>query len=435
MAVSRISVGTVYATPNTAATPMTATGGTMPTHATGDLLLMFTHFDTGATTTGTLTAPSGWGDLGLTLGAAANSQLGKIYYKVAASSGETFTSPTFTNATTGTTGGTGICTVVSYRGVDTTSMPSSALAGNGTALNQTTAATGINTITGFTPTVVQAMIVIYGGKSSTSGNNPTGFATLAGSDGAVWAEAFDTGSTNAGDAWMVMDDGLTTTTLPTIATKSFTQTGGGTSKAVGIMFALKPLLAKAETLIDDFTGTLATNWNITQGAPTFSGGKLVVGTTPATFATADSNVSFNLVSSYAVIDVTTAGGTGGSEDQWWFVQDANNSILFDKTGTTLITRVKKGGANTDVSPTYVQATHRYWRMQESGGNIILSTSPDSLSWTTHQTTAWTVSPANGYFRFSSNSGLWTVESMNILFVPYRNPMVMPSKAAMQGANR
>lgn len=80
------------------------TSATLPTHASGDVLIAFAHRD-GNTTAPSL--PAGWTDLG---SSGANVNSSRIGYKVAASSGET--SGTWTNAT-------GLVVLV-YRGCNTT---------------------------------------------------------------------------------------------------------------------------------------------------------------------------------------------------------------------------------------------------------------------------------------------------------------------------
>ena len=234
------AVGTAYQSPATAATPMTVTGGTMPTHQAGDVLLMFCFFDTGATTSGqSISTPAGW-DAGLFVDntSLANGMTFHVFFKYAPNGSQTFTSPTFTGATTGTTGGTGIAQVATLRSTSGRPYPSNVdadllYAGASTETVNATAAQNIASITGFTPSWDNTLIVVYGGKK----DDWTSVATLTG-DGLTWTERGEPFSTSGGDAGMVWNT-APQTTKAAITAKTFTVTGGATEKSVGRMFALR----------------------------------------------------------------------------------------------------------------------------------------------------------------------------------------------------
>src|SRR5688500_11814415 len=109
MAITVVGTGVVGVTPNSATTPMSATGMTVPTGVlTNDLMLMFVFFDTGVTTTGqSISVPTGWtfvasvGNYALTGGGLNLTVFGRI----ATASESDPPSPVFTGATTGTTNG------------------------------------------------------------------------------------------------------------------------------------------------------------------------------------------------------------------------------------------------------------------------------------------------------------------------------------------
>lgn len=243
---SFVSAGTLVATTNNYVSPSSASPGLPTGMTTGKtLMLLFAFFDMGATTSGSIGTPAGWTDLGLDSGAVANSQIAKIFGRIF-TTGDTAPSVSFTGGTAGTTGATGLTQILAYDDVDVSAFPGtpgSVLVGSGTALNQTVTSTNINAIPGFTPSANNSRLVVFGGKSSVSAGNPTGFAVLTG-ESLTWNERVDAGSTNAGDAWMVIDD-ADVVTATAIAAKTFTATGGTASRAVGRMFALKtrPLVA------------------------------------------------------------------------------------------------------------------------------------------------------------------------------------------------
>lgn len=237
--ISFIGAGTQYVTPNSAANNMTATGGSMPTHASGDLLLMFVFYATGTTTNGTISTPSGWSDFSADFGAAANSLMGKIFYKVAASGSETFTSPAFGNPTTGTgtSAGVGIVQVHSYRNVDTSSMPASAKSGFQATNSGAGTATSIGALTGLTPSLDRSMIVVGGSRSEAA----TGNANVLTGDSLTWTERLDATTTNAGDAAAVIDTSTVQTTAAAIANKTITYaTAPAAAKWQGFVLALAP---------------------------------------------------------------------------------------------------------------------------------------------------------------------------------------------------
>lgn len=236
MAITIVNQGAVGVTPNNASAAMTATGMTLPASVVeNDLLLMFAFFDTGTTTSGqTITNGSGWGTF-LDTSSLGSGLMLRVLYKVAGASEGAPASPTFNGASTGTsTGGTAICFVKAYRGVDISNLPSSALAGSSGG-NAFGTQQNIGVITGFTPTVDDALVIVMGGKK----DDWTSVATLTG-DGLTWTEDIDTFSTNSGDAGLVVNSAPIVGAPVAISSKTFTVTGGTTAPSIGRMFALNP---------------------------------------------------------------------------------------------------------------------------------------------------------------------------------------------------
>jgi hypothetical protein len=245
-----VGVGALGVTPNSATTPMTAAGMTLPAGVVeGDLLLMYVFFDTGVTTSGqSITNPAGWSTL-LDLPHLANGDMWRVLYKVAAAGEGAPASPTFTGATTGTTnGGTGMCRVVAYSGVDTSALPSSALAGSSGG-NGFTGQQNMGAIAGFTPTADDVLVCVFAGKK----DDWTSVSTLTG-DGLTWTEDFASVTTNGSDAGMVLNSAPIVGAAVAITNKTFTVTGGATANGLGRMFALKP--AAVTTTTHDLAGTI-----------------------------------------------------------------------------------------------------------------------------------------------------------------------------------
>lgn len=243
-----VGVGAIGVTPNSATASMTATGATLPSGVVaGDLLLMFCGFDTGATTTGLgISTPSGWGDFGVEVSSWPNSVLSTVFFKVAVG-GDSVPSPTFTGATTGTTtGGVAQIQVMALRGVDTSSLPTSALAGGNTG-NLHSGQQNIGNITGYTPTSPDVLHVLYATKK----DDWTSIATPSPTDGLTWTNRIAASTTNSSDAAMVVSTAPMSGAAIAISAKQWIVTGGAAATSVSRAFALK--------------GSTGTAWVRTQG--------------------------------------------------------------------------------------------------------------------------------------------------------------------------
>ena len=229
-----IGSGALGQTPNSATAAMTASGATLHAGtAAGDFLVMEVYFDTGATTSGqAITAPPGWALL-YNLPLLSSGNILRGYYKVAGASEGAPVSPTFNGATTGTAGGTGLYRVSTYRDVDVSNLPSSALAGI-TGGNGFWNLQNMGQIVGFTPTASNTRVVVHAGKKAAW----TSVAALTG-DGLTWVEEHESPSWASGDAGMVTASAPIPGSAIAISNKSFTVTGGATAHGLGIMFALR----------------------------------------------------------------------------------------------------------------------------------------------------------------------------------------------------
>ena len=230
-----IGTGAVGVTPSTATSAMTATGATL--HAsttTGDLLLGFAYFNTGAAVSGlSITAPAGWSQL-VDLPHAANANMLRVYCKAAGVGEGAPASPTFNGATTGSSGGVALWQVVTVRGANVTSLPSSALAGVSGG-NGFTAQQNMGAIAGYTPSASDTLLFVFAGKKATW----TSVDLLTG-DGLTWTELLESTTTNAADAGMAVDSAPIAGAAIAVSNKTFTVTGGTTANGLGIMFAVAP---------------------------------------------------------------------------------------------------------------------------------------------------------------------------------------------------
>jgi hypothetical protein len=173
----------------------------------------------------------------------------RVLYKVAAAGEGAPASPTFNGATTGTNGGVAECQVVAYRDVDVSSLPASALAGSSGG-NGFTNQQNMGAIAGFTPTSPDVRVCVFAGKK----DDFTSVATLTG-DGLTWQEDFESVTTNASDAGMVLNSAPIVGAAVAITNKTFTVTGGAVANGLGRMFALAPAPSSATT--HDLAGTIA----------------------------------------------------------------------------------------------------------------------------------------------------------------------------------
>lgn len=255
------AIGTAYNTAANAAATASFSGGTMPTHAINDLLVQFVTVDAGTSTTSAITAPSGWTELtDLAWGTTGNGSLlyGRAYALKATSASHTFTAPSVTGLTTGTSGGGAGIRVVSFQNVDIGSFPGtpgSVIAGSGTALtpSATTSTTGIGAIGGFTPTVPYNLVVVWGGHAATSAANTN---VLSG-DSLTWTEQFDDNYSGGGDHMAVVDTAPQSGSATAVTAKTFTFAAGHTAARFGgKMAALKGVTPVATLQQRAFRGRL-----------------------------------------------------------------------------------------------------------------------------------------------------------------------------------
>lgn|GEM_PF-5054132 len=172
-------------------------------------------------------------------------------------------------------------------------------------------------------------------------------------------------------------------------------------------------MAKLETLTDNFTTASSANWwgygEYGSDSPVVTSGRLVL-TPTSGYPTLSSQSTYDLTASFAMVQfVQNANvGLGSITVEFGVKVDSDNALRFVVAGNTLIFREAIGGANSDTSVTYSSATHKFFRIRESGGTVYWETSADSLAWTTQRskTTTLTLTALTAYFM----AGFWDAET-------------------------
>lgn len=150
-------------------------------------------------------------------------------------------------------------------------------------------------------------------------------------------------------------------------------------------------MAKAETLVDDFTGTTIDSgkWTTLAGTPTQNG--YLELDTVATFEVLASVATYDLTGSYVMVEVTQPPTGGANDDANVFLEFGDFTagdyieIGYDVQvgGVSLLTWGEYTGYAPDFFTTTTLDTtaHRWVRLRSAGGTSYGDTSPDGLTWT------------------------------------------------------
>jgi hypothetical protein len=147
-----------------------------------------------------------------------------------------------------------------------------------------------------------------------------------------------------------------------------------------------------DTLYDDFSsGSLGSWWMVTgdAGALDLSGGTLQFDLVPnvssPTGIVVYSTNNYDLTECEVRVEAVTMPTASDNHEAYFGVfANADNWLHFFQLNDELEVIAREGGAFTNsVFPTYVPATHRYWRIREASGKTYMETSADGSSWTTH----------------------------------------------------
>ncbi|MBP5926683.1 hypothetical protein F3K32_42515 [Streptomyces sp. LBUM 1483] len=166
-------------------------------------------------------------------------------------------------------------------------------------------------------------------------------------------------------------------------------------------------MAKLSTLVDLFDGSAVNTavWNNSSTAPgmtldtALDRVKLLC---QATYQTLSALGPFDATDSSFYARITPAPvGAGTTQTIMRFGVDANNRVTYYTDGGGILTaRVTNAGVNTNVViGTYDPYAHAWWRLRESGGNILFDTSPDGWTWTNRASIAHTWSTAAVFATF------------------------------------
>jgi len=198
-----------------------------------DLLLCFAS----ARGNGTLGTPTGWTQLFQVAHSSSGINKIALFYKIAVG-GDANPTVTYTG---GASGHTVIAQCCAFRGVD----PSSPFDVIG-ATSSNASQANIGPISGITPTVEDACVIVMGHKA----DDWTSVATLSG-DGLTWVEIGEPDSDLGNDAGEVWDYAIISGSPITITNKTFTVTGGAAQTGLGKMISLKPA-PQITYIFDDF---------------------------------------------------------------------------------------------------------------------------------------------------------------------------------------
>lgn len=338
-----------------------ATTVTTPTHAVGDLIIIFAYRNT--TTAPSL--PAGYTTINTASG---NSNSYRVGYKIA----------TATNDSSGTWTNAKVLQCVVYRGVG-------GISGIGNNSGATKAASTTANIPARTMQDASGgswVVAFAGSRQTTSQGAPLAGATT------------QRGTSQAGTTSMAM---VADTNGGVSSFSATTSANGSSVTSSGISIEiLPPGATAAAALTDDFDDNSldATKWESgTTGGSTFAETNQQIEEAPASLvAGAESympglgfNAKYNLTGSayYAQLKQTLTPDV--NTYQWLHAMvDDLNEVYFQITGNPQQLEANKiiAGVDTNVaSVTYNSTTHAWLRIRESGGTIFWDYSADGSSWT------------------------------------------------------
>jgi len=102
------------------------------------------------------------------------------------------------------------------------------------AASENASAQNVGPVSGITPLASDGAVIVIGGKC----DDWTSVATLSG-DGLTWVEDVDAFTILGQDEGIVVDHAIWVGSPPTVASKTFTVTGGAANKGLGVMFSLQ----------------------------------------------------------------------------------------------------------------------------------------------------------------------------------------------------
>lgn len=392
MAVAALTgAGNVTTTATTTATASSVVLGKPSNTADGDLLVAFVYFRNSG---GTVTAPSGWTQLGPLN--TTNETFAAYSRPIPSAAAESATTYTWS-----TSGGSSRANGILFRvtGADLSATPASgALAAytgtSSVSLPAVTTGTASNLLLGFainnTSTATQsvmssASMTTVAEVVSTSSASPTATADIW-----VGAEQLSaSGSTGtrsitmspaAGNSggFMVALQPVLVVSPSSLATGASVPSPSITSSSTG---------AAALTLTDQFSSFDASKWSAVKGSGVVTGGVLTV-TPLGDYSDSTTSVSpYSLVGSQASIELVARQGQGGGTTEFVYrlmpnLADSAQQVGFIISGGNLLPYKTVGGARTVLTTIAYSATnHRFLRLRESAGTVSFDASATGSAWT------------------------------------------------------
>lgn len=187
-------------------------------------------------------------------------------------------------------------------------------------------------------------------------------------------------------------------------------------------------MALLETLTDNFddgsidTGKWPGNYNLGGNTLTETGGEARV-TLDGTNIGYSSFVgsTYDLTGSFALLKATTVPNDATDAEAYMnLVLNGSNYLSISKYGTTLGFLRRLAGVNSTTTTTYNSTNHLWWRIRESGGNILWDTSADGLTWTNQKSlapgfaiTALEIEVGAGCYQVETSPGSFYFDDFNI----------------------
>jgi hypothetical protein len=364
MAIPTVNVGTTTGLSNSG-TGLTASHTIPAAVPVGALMLMELRT---AANTGTISTPTGWTIAqGPSRATAAFSLIS--FYKVAVSADTGGSTSVSMSLQSSVAWRTGFCWVtLENKGVPLdTSTVNIDNASNTTVL-----------VTSLTTSRDEEMLILFTALSSTSATLTQPTAPSA------FTEDLDSGGVMIGHLGISVASaaGVGSATASTSAT------------SITHLIAVKPQNPLTELLRDDFNdNSLAANWapSTATGASQAEVNQQYEETPPSTPNTGIADINDvtwrDVTGSSVAVEVKQVHVGANAETTLMLQQDGSNEVMMMVSDGVLTMRREIAAVFSEGTLTYDAVVHRWWRISESGGNILWDTSPDGVIWTNRRSVA------------------------------------------------
>lgn len=181
-------------------------------------------------------------------------------------------------------------------------------------------------------------------------------------------------------------------------------------------------MAKSAVLTDNFTTADGVKWNGYGGSATVSGGALNI-TVTNSYATIATATNYDLVDSYALVQLTQAPniGNGGTQAYMAVYITGNDNLQFVLENGVLYFRERVGNVDNDTTTSFNAVGHRWWRIRVAGSTAFWETSSNGAAWLVQRTkTLATPTPNNvsiglgaGYYGTEPAPGTARFDNFNL----------------------